>query len=61
MNVHPNAPTVWQENKWLRFFKRPTHKQSIAIQTATDPMRHGFRYKGMCRNARILQTTWRDK
>ena len=64
-NVHPNAPTQHQENKWLHLFRRPTHKQSIAIQTNTDrgPRHHGTKnwHLGACRNARILQTMMGNK
>lgn len=39
-NAHPNAPTERRMAGVLRY-QRPTHKQSIAIQTATDHVRHG--------------------
>jgi hypothetical protein len=55
MNVHPNAPTLSQIPA---YFRRPTHKQSIAMQTATDPGRFfGQWWRGASRNAKVMQTT----
>lgn len=36
-NVHPNAANP----RRTPLHRRPTHKQSIAMQTATDDVRHG--------------------
>jgi hypothetical protein len=39
MNVHPNDIRPEDE---FQYFLRPTHKQSIAIQTCTDSPRHSL-------------------
>lgn len=61
-NVHPRCDLEACRTSafHLKLFRRPTHKQSIALATAGEPMRFGERYKGMCRQARIFQTTWKE-
>lgn len=57
-NVHPNAPTAEQVRQAIPRVRRPTHKQSIFIQTVSDGYRHSERPRGGVVHTRDFTIWW---